>query len=288
MINLVIITGISGAGKSTALKAFEDLGYLAVDNFPIRLLTQFLEEIEVSLDTKKVALVMDLRDKFFLKEYFNTINKIKDKVYLEVIFLTAKPDVIVTRYNQTRRTHPFLEKKNSLLEAINFEISLLKEIKECADLVIDTSNFNMHQLRYKIFEIYKVKDDFGKILLHFIAFGYKYGIPQEVDYLFDVRWLPNPYFEPNLKELTGRDKLVKEYILNCKQTETYIEFLKKIINWVVPWHIKEGRRYISVGIGCTGGKHRSPAIVDILKERLSSELKDVKLVITYRDIDKKE
>jgi UPF0042 nucleotide-binding protein len=286
MIELIIITGVSGSGKSTALKAFEDLGYLSIDNFPIRLLPQFLEEIRESLDNKKVALVMDLRDKHFLSEYFNVLSKVKDKALLEVVFLEAKGDVLITRYNQTRRKHPLLEQAGSLARAIELEAELLKEIREKANLVLDTSNFNLHQLRNEIFKIYAPREGIDQAVVHFIAFGFKYGIPAEVNYLFDVRFLPNPYFEPELKNLTGKEAPIKEFLLSFGETHEYLGFLENFLSWTIPQHLKEGRRYLTIGIGCTGGRHRAPAIADLLKERMSLGFKGIKFIFTYRDIDK--
>ncbi len=286
MIELVIITGVSGSGKSTALKAFEDLGFLSIDNFPIRLLPLFLKEIDESLENKKVALVMDLRDKHFLEEYFKVLERVKDRAVLEVIFLEAQKDVLITRYNQTRRKHPLFEKAGSLSKAIELEFQLLREIREKANLVLDTSSFNLHQLRNEIFKIYAPREGLDQAVVHFIAFGFKYGIPPEVNYLFDVRFLPNPYFELELRELSGKSSLIKEFLLSFEETHEYLEFLENFMNWAIPQHLKEGRRYLTVGIGCTGGKHRAPAVIELLKEKIASELKGVKFVFTYRDIEK--
>ncbi len=286
MIEVVIITGLSGSGKSTALKAFEDMGYLSIDNFPIRLFGLFLKEIRESLDYKKVALVMDLRDRHFLEEYFKVLNQIKSEVLLEVLFLEASKEVLIMRYNQTRRKHPLLEKAGSLLKAIDLEMELLQKIREKANLVLDTSNFNLHQLRNEIFKIYAPREGLAQAVVHFIAFGFKYGIPAELNYLFDVRFLPNPYFEPELRPLNGTQQPIKDFLLSYQETHQYLKFIENFLRWAISQHLKEGRRYLTIGIGCTGGKHRAPAITILLEERLFPEFKKVKFISTYRDINK--
>ncbi len=286
--NVIIITGLSGSGKSTALKAFEDLGYLSIDNFPVRLLLQFLEEIKESLENKNVALVMDIRDKYFLKEYSEVFKRLKEKGYnFEILFLEARDDVIITRFNQTRRIHPLMKEGIKSLEiAIKKEKELLRDLKERADLVIDTSGFNVHQLRNEIFRLYKEKKADKNLVLHLIGFGYKYGIPYEASFLFDVRFLPNPYFVPSLKSLSGRDEKIKEYLLKFSETLKFVDYLESFFEWLIPFYLKENRQYLTVGIGCTGGRHRSPAIVDILAQRLEEKYPEIEIVKTFRDIGK--
>ncbi len=287
MINLVIITGISGSGKSTALKAFEDMDYLAIDNFPIRLLFPFLKEVEESLESRNIALVMDLRDRYFLQDYKKTFEELKKRGYkFEVIFLDARTDVLITRYNQTRRLHPLIKgEATSLEEAIEKEKELFTELKEVANLFLDTSNFNIHQLRNEIFRYYKQGDP-HKFKLHLIAFGYKYGIPYEANFLFDVRVLPNPYFVPDLKTLCGRDREIKDYLLGFSETKDFLKRLQEFFSWLIPVYYKEDKYYLTIGIGCTGGRHRSPAIVDFLAESIQKEHSEVDVIVTYRDIEK--
>lgn len=285
--NIVVITGVSGSGKSTALKAFEDLGYLSIDNFPIRLLSQFLKEIEESLENKNIALVMDIRDKNFLKEYSRVFEELKKQYNLEILFLDAKNDVIVTRFNQTRRIHPLMKEENKSLEsAIEKEKKLLKDLKEIADLIIDTSNFNIHQLRNEIFKLYKDRKVNKSLILHLIGFGYKYGIPYEASFLFDVRFLPNPYFVDSLKPLSGIDAPIKEYLLNFSETLEFLKYLESFLEWLIPFYYKEHKQYLTIGIGCTGGRHRSPAIIEILSQRLKEKYPEIEIVKTYRDIEK--
>lgn len=286
--NIVIITGLSGSGKSTALKAFEDLGYLSIDNFPIRLLLQFLEEIKESLEDKHIALVMDIRDKYFLKEYQGVFKNLKERGYnFEILFLDARDDVIVTRFNQTRRIHPLMKENLEGLEsAIQKERELLGDLKEIANLIIDTSDFNVHQLRNEIFRLFKERSSNKNLILHLIGFGYKYGIPNEASFLFDVRFLPNPYFVPSLKPLSGKDEEVKKYLLNFSETLKFVEYLESFLNWLIPFYYKDNRQYLTVGIGCTGGRHRSPAIIEILAQRLKEKHPEIEIVKTYRDIEK--
>jgi len=286
--NIVIITGLSGSGKSTALKAFEDLGYLSIDNFPIRLLLQFLEEVKESLEYKNIALVMDIRDKHFLREYSEVFKKLNEKGYnFEILFLDAKDDVIITRFNQTRRMHPLMkEELKSLEKAIKKERELLGDLKEIANLIIDTSEFNVHQLRNEIFRLYKERKSDKNLILHFIGFGYKYGIPYEASFLFDVRFLPNPYFVSSLKPLSGKDEEVKNYLLKFPETLKFMDYLESFLDWLIPFYYKENRKYLTVGIGCTGGRHRSPAIIEILAQRIKEKHPEIELVKTYRDIEK--
>ncbi len=283
---LIIITGESGAGKSTTLRAFEDLNYLAIDNFPIKLLFPFLEEVTKGGLAERIALVTDLRDPSFLKEFPKVIEELKlREIAFEVLYLYADTKVLITRFSQTRRPHPLLREFKDLTRAIEVEKEKLALIKELATIFLDTSQYNVHQLRHEIFTIFGKEKDFNKILLHLIAFGYKYGIPYEANYLFDARVLPNPFFIPELKSLSGRDEAVKQYLLSEPITLEFLEKVFNFIKWILPLHKKEGRRLVTVGIGCTGGRHRSPALTLMLQERLK-ELEDIDVVMTLRDVDR--
>jgi len=288
MEHLVVITGTSGSGKTAVLKAFEDLDYLSIDNFPIRLLDSFLNEARESLGASKVAMVMDLRDKYFLREAPKMFGRLKEKEFpFDLLFLDARTEVIINRYNYTRRSHPLINEAGSLEEAINMERQRLEELREMATLFIDTSNFNIHQLREEIFKIFSPFTSGKKSLtVHLIAFGYKYGVPPESNFLFDVRHLPNPYFVKELKNLDGRDLRVKDYLLSFSKTKSFVEKLKELLREVVESYLKEDRLYAFVGVGCTGGRHRSPAIVDFLAEFLKTAYPEVEVIKTYRDIDK--
>ncbi len=285
-LSLIIITGESGAGKSTALKAFEDLGFLAIDNFPIRLLFPFLEEMKVGKMAEKIALVMDLRDSFFLEEIPSTILKLKELNYsFEILFLTAEAKVLITRFSQTRRLHPLLKETKEISQAIELEKKKLGPLKEWATFILDTTNFNVHQLRYEIFKIYGKREDLEKLILHLIAFGYKYGIPFSANYLFDARFLPNPYFVSELKLLSGESKEIKEFLLKDNKTKEFLDWIYNFIAWILPLHKKEGRRFLTIGIGCTGGRHRSPALVQLLAKRLESFKENIEIIVTLRDVE---
>ncbi|MEZ0344109.1 MAG: RNase adapter RapZ [Caldimicrobium sp.] len=283
---LVLITGESGAGKSTALRAFEDLDYLAIDNFPIKLLFPFLEEVERGGIAKKVALVTDIRDPSFLNEFPKAIEELKrQRIPFEILYLYADLKVLITRFSQTRRPHPLLKEFKDLNRAIKAEKERLAFLKEYATVFIDSSQFNVHQLRHEIFKLFGKKEEIDKIILHLIAFGYKYGIPYEANYLFDARVLPNPYFVPELKSLSGKDEPVRQYLLKEPITLEFIERISNFIKWIIPLHQREGRKFVTIGIGCTGGRHRSPAIIFMLYERLK-DLKDVEIVLTLRDVER--
>ncbi len=284
---LVIITGESGAGKSTVLKALEDLDFLAIDNFPIRLLIPFLEEIKRGESIHKVALVMDLRDPFFLGEINNVCRTLKERGYnYDLLYLSADEPALITRFSQTRRPHPMLKEVKELRKAIELEKKQLSPLKEMATYHIDTSKFNVHQLRYEIFKIYGKRQALNTVLLHLISFGFKYGIPYEANYLFDARVLPNPYFVPELKPLTGADERVQTFLLEKSQTQAFIDLIFNFLTWAIPLHREEGRRYITCAIGCTGGRHRSPAITLILAEKFKKTFTDVEVVVTQRDVER--
>ncbi|MFN4196426.1 MAG: RNase adapter RapZ [Caldimicrobium sp.] len=284
---IVIITGESGAGKSTILKALEDLDFLAIDNFPASLFLPLLDNIQKNFATCKIALVMDLRDPNFLEEFPKILETLKEKKYqYDIIYLSADLPTLITRFSQTRRPHPMLKETNDLRSAILLEKEKLSTLREWATLFLDTSRFNVHQLRHEIFKIYGSRKILESILLQIIAFGYKYGLPYEANYLFDARVLPNPYFIPELKPLTGEHKEVQEFLLEKQETQVFIESIVNFLRWALPLHKKEGRRYIVCGIGCTGGRHRSPAIALFIAEKIKKLLPEVEVVVTLRDVNR--
>lgn len=286
-IHLVIVTGESGAGKSTVLKALEDLDYLAIENFPIRLLIPFIEELTNIGSTEKVALVMDLRDPYFIKEAPKELLELKKRgFFYDLIYLSADTEVLLTRFSQTRRTHPLLKDFKDLRKAIEVEKELVSPLKAFATLFLNTSQYNVHQLRHHIFTLFGKGAPSQKPLLHIISFGYKYGIPSEVNYLFDARILPNPYFIPELNPLTGVDQRVRDFLLQNDKTEMLLNYLVNYLKWAIQMHLEEGRKLIIVGIGCTGGKHRSPAIAHMVAERITKDLPDIEVVVTLRDVER--
>lgn len=286
-LHIVIITGESGAGKSSVLKALEDLDYLAIENFPVRLLLPFLREISAMGTFDKIALVMDIRDPNFLSEFPQTLDLIKKEgYYLDVIYLSADTEVLISRFSQTRRPHPLLREFKDLREAILKEKERLASIRDYANIFLNTSQYNVHQLRHQIFTLFGREDSANRPFLHLIAFGYKYGIPSECNYIFDVRILPNPYFVPSLKPLSGESQEIRHFLMSFPVTEELLNFLVNYIKWVLPRHLEEGRKFVVVGIGCTGGRHRSPAIALMVAEKLREVIPDLDVVVTLRDVER--
>ncbi len=285
-VQTVVITGMSGSGKSTALKAFEDIGYDCIDNLPIALLPSLLKIKERSTkEPLKLAIVMDLREKSFLDSYQDIFSQVKKQhFHLEVLFLDAQDTVLIRRFNQTRRQHPLIFKAPSLLKSIELERQQLKDIREYADRILDTSDFNVHQLRHQIMELYGARVSLDRLVIHIISFGFKYGVPAESNLVFDVRFLANPYFVPKLKELDGRDARVRAYVLDQKETLEFINKICALLKFLLPFYKKEGKSYLVISIGCTGGRHRSVAIVERLKELLTSLGEEV--IVTHRDFEK--
>jgi len=283
-VQAVIITGTSGSGKSTALKAFEDLGYICVDNMPVSLLPQFIELKEgSSTGAVKIALVMDLREQDFIGEHERVFRSISEAgFHLEILFLDARDEVIVQRYNQTRRKHP-LAQKGPLIDGIRQERGLLRGIKERAGRIIDTTNLNVHQLRKQIFSLYASRTRLGQMVIHLVSFGFKYGVPAEANLVFDVRFLPNPYFVDSLRPYSGFNEEVKRYVLNNELSEKFIRYLLELLRFILPAYKREGKSYLVISVGCTGGRHRSVTIVEHLKEVFTSMGEEV--IVTHRDIE---
>ncbi len=284
-IQAVVITGMSGSGKSTALRAFEDLGYYCVDNLPIALFPDFLSLSENSSEIpRKIALVMDVREKGFLDQYASIFSQVKEMgFHLEVLFLDANDNVLVQRFSQTRRKHP-LQKNRDILSAIKEERFRTRGLREFADNYIDTSNKNVHELRQIVLNMYSSRDDLTKPLIHVISFGFKYGVPPDANLVFDVRFLPNPYFEPELRPKSGLDESVFRYVLKKEETKTFLKHLEGLFGYLVPRYYSEGKVYLVIGIGCTGGRHRSVAIARWLGDMFTSQGEEV--IVTHRDLGK--
>lgn len=282
-LEIVVITGLSGSGKSTALKAFEDLGYFCVDNLPVSLLLPLLE-IKEREGPQKLALVMDVRGEGFIENFEPIFKKVRERgYYLEILFLTASLEILIYRYSQTRRPHP-LGKDLPLREAILKEADLLASLKEMATTVIDTSNFNLYQLRSEILRRYGSRERLRLPTIHLLSFGFKYGLPAEAHFVFDLRFLPNPYFVPELKALSGLDGRIKQYVLSSEEARKFLDDLSGLLNFVFPYYEKEGRGYVVVALGCTGGRHRSVVITEALAERLKAAGRHI--LITHRDLEK--
>jgi UPF0042 nucleotide-binding protein len=282
---LVIVTGLSGSGKSTVAKCFEDLGYYVVDNLPLPLLRQFVAApLELVGDERGIALVTDVRAPGFAAEFpgiFRTIDR--TSVHTTLLFLEASEESLVRRFSETRRPHP-LSKDLPVLEAIQRERELLDELRGVADLVFDTSQWNVHEIRSKVFHAFATHAQGAEMQVSLVSFGFKYGIPTGSDLLFDVRFLPNPHFVPELRPLTGKDAPVLGYLEEQRDYVELVERLSELLLYLLPRYQKENRSYLSVAIGCTGGRHRSVAIVESLGRRLREAGWDPRL--RHRDIDR--
>jgi UPF0042 nucleotide-binding protein len=279
-LHIVIVTGLSGAGKTVTLRTFEDLGFFCIDNLPLPLVLEFIKLIQDYSYSNKIAIGVDIRSYSFFEKALDSIKEVKKRYTLEILFLQADEEIILRRYKETRRPHPLFSRYINLLEAIKEEHSLLSPLRELADRIIDTTNFNPHELREFIRDIYEKKANYPSITV--ISFGYKKGIPLNTDLVFDVRCLPNPYFVNNLSHLTGKDKPVRDFVLNQDDTKKFITRIKSFLNFALPRYKKEGRAYLTIAIGCTGGKHRSVVIVEEISDYLKRKFPNVTVV--HRDL----
>ncbi|WP_077706928.1 RNase adapter RapZ [Virgibacillus dokdonensis] len=283
---LVIITGMSGAGKTVAVQSFEDLGYYCVDNLPPTLLPKFIELMRDSTNNiQRVAIVMDLRAREFFDSLFEALDTLADEEWLDehVLFLDAKDEKLVSRYKETRRSHP-LAVGGLPLNGIRQEREILDELRGRAQRIIDTTNLKPRELREKIVQKYSEEDQ-EVFSVHMVSFGFKYGLPIDADLVFDVRFLPNPHYVTNLQPLTGLNKDVSSYVFRWTDTQKFIVKVLDLLQFMLPQYKKEGKSQLVVAIGCTGGQHRSVA----LAEHFAKELhKDYITHVTHRDIDKRK
>lgn len=280
---LIILTGLSGAGKTAAINSLEDMGYFTMDNVPCKVASFFMDNIETQLkemEIDKVGLGIDMRSIRNSDEFIVFLNKVKEmKIDYTLIFLEASEEIILNRYNLTRRKHPL--EASTLLESIELEKEIMSDIKEKANIVIDSSQITPKELAEKIKKVAHY-DSEEEINIHLQSFGFKYGIPVDIDLLFDVRILPNPYYIPELKEKTGSDKEVADYVMSFELSKEYYYKLLDMIKFLVPHYIKDGKKHLSIGIGCSGGKHRSVTFVNKLKEDLEN-LDKVKVYSSHRE-----
>ena len=284
--HFVIITGLSGAGKSQAIKCFEDLGFFCVDNLPTTLIPKFAEICEQSRGRlKKVALGIDIREGGFLDKFFDELEFLKNNQFsYEILFLEARTEALISRYSETRRKHP-LAKHKSLPAALEGERRKLAKLRRAADHIIDTSDLNIHQLKQHLVKVFSTSGESRLLSVSMLSFGYRYGVPAEVDMVFDVRFLPNPNYVPRLKESTGNHKKVVEYVLRSATSRQFVEKLKDMLEFLLPQFKKEGKSYLTVAFGCTGGRHRSVVLANLFAEYLSEKGFDTN--ITHRDIRRK-
>jgi UPF0042 nucleotide-binding protein len=280
---LLIITGLSGSGKTHVARALEDIGWFCVDNLPSALIPRFAELIRGSAELRRSALVVDMREREFLKQFPHVFRQLRGRggLGVNVLFLEADEKVLVRRFSETRRPHP-LAINQPAIEGIREEREALKPIRKMADLILDTSDYTVHQLRDYIREHYDVRHEASPLVLSVMSFGYKYGVPSEADLVFDVRFLPNPNFVPSLKPLTGNHAPVIRYMRRQKDTAVFLDKLKSFLSYVVPRYIKEGKSYLTIGIGCTGGRHRSVMIANALAEALGRRGHPVR--VRHRDL----
>lgn len=285
-IQIVIITGMSGAGKTVAVQSFEDLGYFCVDNLPPALIPKFIDLIESSGGKmNKVALVIDLRGREFFDHFFEVIDKLGNTPNLhlnpQVLFLDAKDAKLVQRYKETRRSHP-LAPKGLPLEGIKAEREMLEELKGRAQQIIDTTDLKPIQLREKISQRFSTEEQ-PLFSINLMSFGFKYGIPIDADLVFDVRFLPNPHYIDHMRPKTGLDEEVSSYVLKWSETQQFIEKLRDLLVYMLPQYKREGKSQLVVGIGCTGGKHRSVTLAEYFGEYFSEEYV---VHVSHRDIEK--
>ena len=277
---LVIITGMSGAGKASALKAFEDLGYYAVDNLPVGLIENFAELVRDTLEIDRAALVVDIREGSRLDKLPEVLRSIKRSLRTTVLFLEAKDEALVRRYSETRRPHP-LGRQKSVISSLHSERERMKPVRDVADVVIDTTKFNVHELRSFINERFGAGNRDHNLLISCVSFGFRQGVPEDADLMFDVRFLPNPHFIPEFRPFTGRHPKVAKYIRSFPQTKEFIKRISELLIYLLPHYVKEGKSYLTIAFGCTGGKHRSVMIAEEVKKRLAKAGYPVKVV--HRD-----
>jgi RNase adapter protein RapZ len=281
---LVIITGMSGSGKASALKAFEDLGYYCVDNLPVELIPRFAELALQSGEIPRTALVVDVREGSQLEKLPAILKSVKRTIPTRVIFLEASVAALLRRYSETRRPHP-LGTSNSVRASLGTERRHLRVIRALADLVIDTTKFNVHELRAHLTDRFKKQSGSAQtILVSCVSFGYKHGVPDDADLVFDVRFLPNPHFVPEFRGLTGRHPRVAKYIRSFPQTQEFINRISELLIYLLPHYIREGKSYLTISFGCTGGQHRSVMIAEDVHKRLRKAGYRVKVV--HRDSPK--
>lgn len=281
---IIIISGLSGSGKSTAIKALEDVGFFCVDNLPVVLLPKFLElRAGSNSEISKLALVMDIREKGFLSTYSDILDRLcKEGYRFEILFLEASEETLLRRYSQTRMQHPLAGGK-SLLEAIRNEREQFKGLKRIADKVIDTSHYNVHELKAVILgHVLKVVHT-GHVEVQVLSFGYKYGIPYDADLVIDVRFLPNPYFVPELGGLDGTAPGVQAFVKKWDETQIFLKKYLDLLDYLIPLYKKEGKSYLTVAVGCTGGRHRSIVVADEIFQHLKKKIDRINLV--HRDIE---
>ncbi len=284
-VSVVIITGVSGSGMSSALKSFEDLGYFAIDNLPAQLIPTFVKLCDDSMEIERTAFVVDVRSREFLSLFPRMHEELREKgVHVTVLFLEADDDVLLRRYSETRRPHPLPDQ--NVLQAIRQERELLSEIRDLADHVIDTSEQTVHTLRDVIKDRFAEKGGAHELNVTISSFGFRHGAPRGLDMVFDVRFLRNPHFIPELRPLTGLDPPVIKYLQSESEVEDTVARFVDLLAYLLPRFQREGKSYLTVGVGCTGGRHRSVMVAEAINKQLND--RSYKSKVVHRDIDKDE
>jgi RNase adapter protein RapZ len=279
--DLVVITGLSGSGKGSVLRALEDLGYYAVDNMPVELIPKFAELIRDNPGIRCAALVVDIREKEGLERFPEMLPKLREAVKARLIFMEADDEAIVRRFSETRRPHP-LGTGRSVLKSVRSEREKLAPIRALADLIVNTSKFTVHDLRDFIGERFRGHGDESKIVVYVTSFGFRNGVPPDSDLVFDVRFLPNPNYIPRFKKLTGRNPAVAKYIRSFPQTVEFMKRISELLVYLLPHYVREGKSYLTIAFGCTGGQHRSVMMADQIRNNLQQAGYNAK--VTHRDI----
>ncbi|HAQ39829.1 MAG TPA: RNase adapter RapZ [Clostridiales bacterium] len=281
----VIITGMSGAGKSQAIKILEDINYYCMDNMPPALLPNFAELCKSSSkEVNKVAVVADIRGGIFFKDLFISLNELRNKgIQYRILFLDASDEELVKRYKEQRRPHP-LSTTGTIVDGIHDERISLEEVKKRSDYIVDTTNMKLGRLKEELLNIFVKGSITYNLNITVMSFGYKYGLPQDSDLVFDVRFLPNPFYIEALKNFTGNDKNVQDYVMSFDVTKIFIDKLKDMLLFLMPFYIKEGKSNLVISIGCTGGKHRSVTIANRIASMLTAE--NYRVLKIHRDVEK--
>ncbi|WP_247927200.1 RNase adapter RapZ [Streptococcus constellatus] len=285
-IHLVIVTGMSGAGKTVAIQSFEDLGYFTIDNMPPTLVPKFLQLVETTQDNDKIAMVVDMRSRSFFSEIQQVLDEIEnnDGLDFKILFLDAADTELVARYKETRRSHP-LAADGRILDGIKLERELLAPLKNMSQNVVDTTDLTPRALRKTISEHFSDSTKLQSFRVEVVSFGFKYGIPLDADLVFDVRFLPNPYYQPELRNQTGLDKAVYGYVMNHTESEEFYQHLVALIKPILPGYKKEGKSVLTIAVGCTGGQHRSVAFAQRLADDLAN---DWTVHSSHRDKDRRK
>lgn len=285
--DVLIVSGLSGSGKSTAIKALEDLGFFCADNLPVVLLPKFVELChQTAGEITRIAVVMDLREREFLQEFPEIFKRLREEGQdMDIVFLEANDAALVRRFQETRRPHP-LGETASVLEGIKLERERLKELRSLAGGIIDTSDLTAHQLKKVIRDRFGQEVDKEGMTVTFLSFGFRHGIPPDVDVVMDVRFLPNPYFVPALKPFSGEEPAVADYVLRGKESKEFIDRFEGLLDFLLPLYHQEGKAYITIALGCTGGRHRSVTVAAELGRAF--EKKGYQVKIRHRDMDKEE